>query len=194
MLFRNAYELGGIYFSFNLFTTQLTLLIAAYLYNNYFEDESEEQNKTIDSDLVWGIATGLLFTWTCIFTLFVWKVANPRMRSSFWSTQTGWERTCGLFHRELDWQKIQVFGDNRIMWKSIEGEVKEWTLANWARWEKERPPFFTKQRIAMIPDEFIPDEFLQKRRNEAKGGKERSRKGSVRVKPLSVREMQQFKK
>ena len=51
---------------------------------------------------------------------------------------------------------ILVFNDHADLWKKIEKEVKEWTLANWGRWEVEKPVWFDENFKACVPDDFIP--------------------------------------
>jgi hypothetical protein len=68
-----------------------------------------------------------------------------------------------------------VFNCNRLLWESdIGSEVMEFTLQNWARWERDKPSWFTPLVKARVPDEYIPKEFL-----EALGGAERMRRGSA---------------
>jgi hypothetical protein len=45
---------------------------------------------------------------------------------------------------------------NVLYWDSIRDEILAFTHANWARWQAEKPDWFTEQLIATIPDEFIP--------------------------------------
>jgi hypothetical protein len=47
-------------------------------------------------------------------------------------------------------------------------------LKNWARWEREKPSWFTPKLKASVPDEYIPGEHLV-----ALGGEKRVRRGSA---------------
>jgi hypothetical protein len=49
-----------------------------------------------------------------------------------------------------------------------------WTHANWDRWVREQPDWFTEQRIAAVPDDYIPARAL-----EALGGDGRRRNSAV---------------
>jgi hypothetical protein len=82
---------------------------------------------------------------------------------------------------ESDEDKFSIFTNQRLMWESdIGGEVKTWTLANWARWEEEKPDWFTAEAKASAPDEYIPPQFLV-----GMGGVNRERRGSA---AMSVKE------
>ena len=50
----------------------------------------------------------------------------------------------------------------------------EFTLQNWARWERDKPVWFTPLVKASVPDEYIPKEFLA-----SLGGANRMRRGSA---------------
>ena len=47
-------------------------------------------------------------------------------------------------------------GNSRHHWVSIEEKVKKWVGENWARWEEEKPEWFTDAMKAKVPVEFIP--------------------------------------
>jgi len=49
-----------------------------------------------------------------------------------------------------DAQPILIFEYNRIQWRSIEAEVKVWTHVNLARWEEEKPEWFTEHGILTV--------------------------------------------
>jgi hypothetical protein len=52
--------------------------------------------------------------------------------------------------------KFVVFSKSRHHWVSIREKVRKWVGENWARWEEEKPEWFTDQKKAMIPEDFIP--------------------------------------
>jgi hypothetical protein len=68
---------------------------------------------------------------------------------------------------------------NRI-WRHLRPEVKEWTLANWARFEREQPDWFNAACIGTVPDDMIPPGSLEGLRR-AGGGKRRKSSVSERV-------------
>jgi hypothetical protein len=125
--------------------------------------------------------------WTLAFLFFLLRVCVPKYRSTFWSAKTSTQTTLDLFLDNADdFVRFSIFDRNRVHWKAIEGEIKEFTFANWGRWVEEKPDWFTAMRIATVPDEFIPPAYLTNlgMTRERRG----SAAGSVR---LSVRRMSQ---
>ena len=85
---------------------------------------------------------------------------------------------------EDDYVRLLIFGKNRVHWRPLEAEIKEFTFANWGRWVDEKPDWFTPAMIATVPDEFVPPEHLTRM------GVGRERRGSaVGSVGLSVRRM-----
>ena len=56
---------------------------------------------------------------------------------------------------ESDKIKFGVLWNSRHHWVSIEGEIKKWIELNWAKWEEEKPDWFTDVMKAKVPVEFI---------------------------------------
>ena len=114
-----------------------------------------------------------------MFAIFFKFICVPEHRQTFWSTRTGWRHSQGYFLDNIkDSHRILVFECNRSQWRSIEAAVNEWTHANWARWEEEKPEWFTEQIISMVPDEFVSKQGLERL------GSERKRRGSARKNSL----------
>jgi hypothetical protein len=71
--------------------------------------------------------------------------------------------------------KLEIFRRDRLLWESdIGSDVMEFTLQNWARWERGKPDWFTTLVKASVPDEFIPGDHLA-----GLGGPKRMRRGSA---------------
>ena len=49
-----------------------------------------------------------------------------------------------------------TFQMSRHHWKSIEEEVRAWVVANWERWEEEKPKWLDEGMRNRIPVEYIP--------------------------------------
>jgi hypothetical protein len=170
--FRNPYELGGIFFSINLIMTQCSVFGATYLYVEHCKDENK-----IDADKLWKLVTVSVALWTALFTYFIFNLIDTEYRKTFWSTRTGWQKSCSFFlDNDDDSKRIIVFSDNPTCWKSIAPRVKEWTLLNWGTWSDTKPAWFTPQIISTVPDEFIPPRYLS-----GLGGAVRERRGSARM-------------
>jgi hypothetical protein len=182
LLMRNPYELGGIYFSFNLMTTQVSVPVCVYLYFKYYDGANK-----LDETMTWIIAITLLLLWLAAFSFLIFYVIVPEYRKTFWSFQTGWQKSQAFFldNEDNEERRIVVFNNIQANWKSIEEDVKAWTHANWNRWEEEQPEWFTPARKATIPDEFIPAAAVK-----ALGGAQRERRGSARLSASLTLKMQ----
>lgn len=97
---------------------------------------------------------------------------------TFWSFETGWETSQSYFLDNVgnDEARIIIFSANLNHWKSLEGEVKAWSLSNWRRWEVEKPDWFTPLLKASVPDSFNSSEMV-----DALGGLGRARRGSANL-------------
>ena len=73
---------------------------------------------------------------------------------------------------KTDEEKMFIFGYHEVKWVHYKDEVREFTLANWARWKEEQPAWFDAEVIARVPDEYIPVAALVEL-NAANGGKRR---------------------
>jgi hypothetical protein len=116
-----------------------------------------------------------------MFLLFL-LLMNPALRHTFYSTQTSKAWVCSYFTKEgaTDASKMQIHWYRRRLWKHLRPEVKEWTLANWARFETEQPDWFTAAKIAQVDADMIPPGSLEGLRR-AGGGRKRKSSVSERV-------------
>jgi hypothetical protein len=90
---------------------------------------------------------------------------------------------------ESDDIKILVFGSSKHHWVSIEGELKKWVQLKWAKWEEEKPGWWTDVMKATVPVDFIPSDGDARRREsvrrasvdaEAEGGLKGTLRASIR--------------
>jgi len=49
-----------------------------------------------------------------------------------------------------------VFSKNRLIWKHMEKDIKEYLAENWDRFHNEKPLWFNENLIAKIPRILIP--------------------------------------
>jgi hypothetical protein len=109
---------------------------------------------------------------------------------TFWSTQRSKDMSMAYFlEGENDAMKIVVFGSSRHHWVASEGEIKKWVELNWAKWEEEKPEWFTDVMKAKVPVKFIPGDGDARRREsvrrasvdaEAEGGLAGAVRASIR--------------
>jgi hypothetical protein len=200
MLARDPDVMGGLYYSYGLVQTQASVLVAVHAYNEYYEVVAEKGDGAISeaaegeaadgtklsASTTWTVAFILLSVWTLLYLFFIFKICVPKFRSCFWSSKTGSKMTLEYFEDDgaNDSFKFEIFDRNRVHWKVIEDDVKEWTLKNWATWVAEKPAWFTDEKIAMVPDEFIPPAYLSKL-----GPNRERRKSAVDSVRVSMRKM-----
>jgi hypothetical protein len=188
-LYRIPQLLGGTTYSFTLVTSQISVLVAVHLYNKNFEP-GEGQEK-LDASSVWQAATTMVIAWVCLFSYFVLRIAVPKKRWTLWSSKTGRHYVIESYTKsESDEKKFDIFRRNKILWeKEIGGQVREWTMANWAAWERDKPEWLNPKVKSSVPDSYIPGEFLA-----GLGGANRVRRGSAAgsvresLRAVSVRE------
>ena len=70
---------------------------------------------------------------------------------------------CSNFTKEgaTDRSKMEIHVKRHRLWKHLRPEVKEWTLANWARFEREQPDGFDAAVISQVEDDMIPPDSLE---------------------------------
>ena len=176
-------ELGGLYFSTNVILSQAGCWVAAALYISYYFGTATRTNDDgtttvyslkIDVAAIYSVLGALLGTWLLSAFLFFFKI-KPAYWSTFYSTRTGCQQAMSYFlDYDDDATKSIVFGNHPVLWKKIEHEVKEWTLANWSQWEVEKPEWFSKHFKEIVPDRFIPKTALERLHKEAGGERRRS--------------------
>jgi hypothetical protein len=173
MLYRGFYYMGGVYFSFNMASSLVSVPIMTHVYLEHAEVDDGGGEK-ISADVLWPFGIGIVVLWVGVFVFFLLKVVVPEYRKMFWSTKTGFQRAESQFlDNDEDEKKILVFRKNIVLWSRIKEDVKSWTMSKWETWDREKPEWFTPKVIARIPDEFIPPRFL------AKLGGARERRGSA---------------
>ena len=107
---------------------------------------------------------------------------NSSHRHTFYSTQASKAWVCSLFTKEgaIDASKMMIHTRRRRLWTHLKPDVKEWTLANWARFEREQPDWLNPGVISQVDDDMIPPGSLEGLRR-AGGGKRRKSSVSERV-------------
>jgi hypothetical protein len=179
--FRHPNEVGGMYWMLSFVLTMGSLPVAITV----AETELNERTRGI----AWAV---VLYFLPCAMLSFAVFFSNIERKYwyTFWSTQRGMDLTMSSFlHGESDAMKFGVFKRSRHHWVSIEEKVKKWVSENWARWEEEKPEWFTDQKKALVPVDFIPTTGEARRREsvrrasvdaEAEGGLGGALRASIR--------------
>ncbi len=114
--------------------------------------------------------------WVVTFAYLYFCVIVPSFRKTFYSSMTGKQSSLNIFinNEANDEARFMIFEKNREHWSEISDQVREWTLKNWKRWTETKPGWFTPFKIASVPDNFIPDDEVDKL-----GGEMRERRGTA---------------
>jgi hypothetical protein len=172
-------EMGGLYFSVNVVLSQAGCWVAAALYSSHYlgtakGDDGSVYSTKIPDATIYAALGALLGTWLLSVFLFFSKIKR-KYWSTFYSTKTGSQESMSYFlDHDDDETKAYVFTSHEDLWKKIDREVKEWTLANWRRWEKDKPAWFTEHFKESVPDHMIPKMSLEEMNKRAGGKRRRS--------------------
>jgi hypothetical protein len=179
--FRHPTAVGGAYWLFGFLLTMTSLPISIYITSPYVDEMA--------IDIASSIMNYIITMTTLCFVVFFLNT-EKKYWHTFWSTQRSKDWTMARFlEGESDAIKILVFECSRHHWVSIEGEIKKWVQLNWAKWEEEKPDWFTDVMKALVPVDFIPaDGDARKRESfrrasvdaEAEGGLAASLRASIR--------------
>ena len=168
LIARNPYEMGGCYFSFNLVISQASCWITAALYVEHFRGENK-----VDAETIFLFLGALQAVWAVTLVLFFSKIKRAYWKT-FYSTQSGRQCTVAYFlDNEDDGTRVIVFTTHADLWSDIKDDVRAFTLANWARWEVEKPDWFTEGFKAGVPDDYMPKGALDELNRTSVGGKRR---------------------
>jgi hypothetical protein len=179
--FRNPQEVGGAYWLFGLVLTMGSLPVSIYVASPYVDERA--------IDIASSIMEYFILMTTLCFAVFFLNIKRKYWHT-FWSTQKGKDRSMARFlEGESDKIKFKVLENSRHQWVSIEGEIKKWVELNWAKWEEEKPDWFTDFMKAKVPVDFIPADGDARRREsvrrasvdaEAEGGLAGALRASLR--------------
>jgi hypothetical protein len=190
MQMRHPGQAGGLFFSLTLAMAQISCYACGWIYLKFFEEvKADEEEGTVgvtklSEKVVWGAIGSLnaafVFGWIAFLL-----VMEREFIITFFSTDTystflkKW--FAGISDGD-DEQKSGIFDSQRSHRRKMERDIRAWTLANWERWEREKPQWFTDRWIDSVPNDCIPYEFCVKYKKTK--GRQEKRRASV-----SVREM-----
>ena len=127
----------------------------------------------LDDATIYAVLGALIGTWLLSVFLFFFKIKRTYW-PTFYSTRTGCQEAMSNFlENGNDESRSLIFRKHTDLWMKIEREVQDWTLANWHKWEVEKPEWFTEHVKESVPDHMIPKISLEELHK--KGGGERRR-------------------
>ena len=120
--------------------------------------ESGEANS-IEPHL-WTLVIGLFVLSMLMFYAFLISI-NKEYIKTFFDIQSGKQYVRRNFDTsKTDSEKFVVFAYHRSYYKSFEGKLKDWLIANWANWEEEKPDWFTAAAISRVPIDMLPPKLV----------------------------------
>ena len=206
--FRHPYEIGGFYWTFNLVLSQLSAFGATILYiaatqvadgdsqsienrteaikhssimTNYtFSGDEANAFTAFGSSELWTIVGCISALWFISFTVFIFSIKSEYI-NTFFGTSPGAQTSRNYFlNNENDENKrIFIFTVSEYQWKPIREDVKAWVLANWYRWEEEKPEWWTDAMKGSIPDDMLPAPALKEEEKKGGGKRRRSSLGDI---------------
>ena len=88
---------------------------------------------------------------------------NRKYFRTFFDARTASEFLCDTWRSSTtDIDRCYIFNKHKILYKSINKEIKVWLTDNWNKWEDDMPEWFNSKMIEQIPIELIPDKILEK--------------------------------
>ena len=138
-----------------------------------------ERDSNLSIDFLWSVTLSLAGVWMISFATLL-AMIEPKYRTTFISTQTGWQWSQSFFRDgKTDETRAQIFEKNIKHWKKDIGEeVGVWVGERWDTWIEERPEWLTDAIKAKIPIEYIPikeDKVEEEKRRESIRASQRRR-------------------
>jgi hypothetical protein len=149
--FRNPHELG-IYWIVNAGMSQVACIVSAVLYSKYYTGAGK-----IEDSMLFVVVGSLVAAWLASFAAFALIIKRDYLHT-FVSMQSGCDYQMSTFrnHEGDDEKRIRILFGNDHKWRAIRREVKEWVLANYDVWIRDRPAWFTDDVKSRIPSDFVP--------------------------------------
>jgi len=191
--FREPQELGGMYWTVNMFLALLASFLSVFV---YYVDAGEEvklistdQNSTafeIEERVAWTLVGSLSGKWVLLLGVFSLLTKKEYMRT-FFTTKTGKQQVMDIFSADDEAVKASVLKKNKLQWQAIREDVKEWVQANWWRWNEETPAWFDLAWQSKVPKEWITDVEERARLDEERAKGRGSLRASLGVSVLGAK-------
>jgi hypothetical protein len=179
MQVRHPGECGGLLWTLCLVWSQISCVACGWIYLKYAPEALR-----MDAWTVWGLIGSLIVVFLIGAGSFLY-VCNREFIQSFFSTDTYATYNRKWFtgiDKSDEAQRSKIFDVHPDYRCEIEGEIRAWTLANWERWETQKPVWFTENWIESVSNDCIPFKFCVKYRKTK--GRQDVRRGSVSIKEM----------
>jgi len=156
--FRGDAELGGLFWTVNMFLALLASYVSVFVYFASGGDSVSERvaGLEIEERVAWTLVGSLSGAWVVVFGVFL-LLMKKEYRRTFFTTMTGKQQVMDRFSADDEAVKAAVLKKNKKMWRAIREDVKEWVRANWWRWKEEKPEWFSLAWQSKVPVDWITD-------------------------------------
>jgi hypothetical protein len=183
--FRGSAELGGLYWSFNMIVAVMSPFLVVKL---YFTNAAAKHIEVVVSEKAAWLIVGLLCSTWLTSSLCFLKLMKKKYRKTFFSAESGNDWAMSFFLKgDTDAKRVKPLRLNKNKWKKIQPEMKEFVLANWEKWEEEKPEFFSDAFKARVDDDWLSEAELKRQVAEGGGQRRRSSLGQLLGGVSSVR-------
>lgn len=118
--FRHPYDVGGLYFTFNIFSPLFCLvLLLRFGLDDGEDDVFRPSTVALLTRVVLVLGVALL-----VFMGMLIVLMNEKYRGSFFSIETGGQMTRRLFLEGDDVMRAEVFNNNELQWAPIRKEIQ----------------------------------------------------------------------
>jgi hypothetical protein len=164
--------MGGLYFSVNSIMSQVLLWGSLKLYIDKMEegriDEDLQRSSELTKETLYSIGKAINSVWLVSVIVFFLLCKKEHMRSFVGTANTKtYNKQC------WDWQQmsqdprvadeviVRLFSKHHDGYKHFEDEVGAFVIANWEKWNHEKPKFFTNKFKKSIPSSVLSEEIRE---------------------------------
>jgi len=151
---RHPQELGGMYYTFSLLQAQ----VASAMFTQVYVDASHDNVDAIASSALYSFGAVVSATWVCSYALFFAHIKTG-FAATFVDVRSAIKSNEDRFNdcNALDLTKVEIVTKHPGYWHSIEPDIRKFLSVNWAKWEQEKPEWFTMGIISNIPSDMLPE-------------------------------------
>ncbi len=196
MQLRHPQELGGRMFSTSMVLSQVSLLVSAKLYLDYYHPRYDDGDGDGDGEVESTDKLEEATLWiTVVFLGVIWLSSAATLlltiNRNYIHTFIGGD-TASMFRKQVflalkddqEKEKSEFVNSHPDIYTSFRANLKCWTMSNWKRFEDEKPEWFTDAWISKVPNDFIPFEYRVRHNKTTVDSKNAKRKGTMTVQAL----------
>ncbi|GMH47422.1 hypothetical protein TrVE_jg4853 [Triparma verrucosa] len=151
---RHPGEAGSFPFLVSVLLSVAASFVSVQLYSNHYKGDDK-----IDDERLQAILSTLYGVWFISLVTFVAVIKREYLHTFYsFDTLSDFNRKLTLNLRDdqedIKCLVLEEHPDTFSGWG--EELLKPWTLKNWARWEEEKPAWFTDTWIESVPNEYVP--------------------------------------